>query len=131
MDNFIIKKLLTSRTIDYEYLKSKRRSKLALKFLGNAKKHIDNKSKFYDSLEKAFYNYLKAKLQIETVDIEKDKIIKSLIKSGANNSTINEFMEILNNCDMARYSPITNVKMKQDYKLAIDIIEKIDYEIKN
>ena len=34
-------------------------------------------------------------------------------------------MEILNNCDMARYSPITNVKMKQDYKLAIDIIEKI------
>ena len=32
---------------------------------------------------------------------------------------------------MARYSPITNVKMKQDYKLAIDIIEKIDYEIKN
>ena len=127
----IIKKLLTSRTIDYEYLKSKRRSKLALKFLGNAKKHIDNKSKFYDSLEKAFHNYLKAKLQIETVDIEKDKIIKSLIKSGANNSTINEFMGILNNCDMARYSPITNVKMKQDYKLAIDIIEKIDYEIKN
>ena len=124
-----IKRLWSSRTIDENYLKLKRRSKLAIKFLGNAKKHINNKSKFYDSLEKAFHNYLKAKLKIETVDMKKEIIVDSLIKLGANTSTIDSFMIILDNCDMARYSPITEVKMKHDYDSAIEIIEKLDYEI--
>ena len=125
----IIKRLWSSRTIDENYLKLKRRSKLAIKFLGNAKKHINNKSKFYDSLEKAFHNYLKAKLKIETVDMKKEIIVDSLIKLGANTSTIDSFMIILDNCDMARYSLITEVKMKHDYDSAIEIIEKLDYEI--
>jgi len=124
-----IKRLWSSRTIDENYLKLKRRSKLAIKFLGNAKKHINNKSKFYDSLEKAFHNYLKAKLKIETVDMKKEIIVDSLIKLGANTSTIDSFMIILDNCDMARYSLITEVKMKHDYDSAIEIIEKLDYEI--
>ena len=48
---------------------------------------------------------------------------------GASNQTIDAFIKILDNCDMARYSPITDLKMKQDYHSAIDIIEKLDYEI--
>jgi hypothetical protein len=80
-------------------------------------------------LEKVFHNYLKAKLKIETVDMKKEIIVDSLIKLGANTSTIDSFMIILDNCDMARYSPITEVKMKHDYDSAIEIIEKLDYEI--
>ena len=125
----LVKKFWITRTIDENDLKLKRRSRLAIKFLGSAKKHIKNKSKFYDSLEKAFHNYLKAKLQIETVDIKKELIVSSLIKMGASNQTIDAFIKILDNCDMARYSPITDLKMKQDYHSAIDIIEKLDYEI--
>jgi len=124
-----IRRLWLNRVIDENDLKFKRRSKLAIRFLGNAKKYIDNKTKFYDSLEKAFHNYLKAKLQIETIDIQKKIIAESLMKLGAKTSTIDNFMIILKNCDMARYSPITQVKMKQDYNSAIDIIEKLDDEI--
>lgn len=125
----LVKRFWITRTIDENDLKLKRRSRLAIKFLGSAKRHIKNKSKFYDSLEKAFHNYLKAKLQIETVDINKELIISSLIKMGVSNQTIDAFIKILDNCDMARYSPITDLKMKQDYHSAIDIIEKLDYEI--
>ncbi|MDG2371765.1 MAG: BatD family protein [Flavobacteriaceae bacterium] len=125
----LIRKLLMSRIVDKNALKSKRRSKLAIKYMGSAKKHMGNKSKFYDSLEKALHNYLKANLQIETVDIQKEIIVDSLIKLEAKKSTIDDFMIILNNCDMARYSPMTDVKMRQDYSSAIDIIEKLDYEI--
>jgi len=124
-----IRRLLLNRAIDENDLKLKRRSKLAIRFLGKAKIYIDNKSKFYDSLEKAFHNYLKAKLQIETVDMQKEIIAESLMKLGAKASTIDNFMIILKNCDMARYSPITQVKMKQDYNSAIDVIEKLDNEI--
>ena len=124
----LIRKILKSRTINENDLNLKRRSKLAIKFLGSAKKNISDKTMFYDSLEKAFHNYLKAKLRIETIDIQKEIIIDLLIKLGAKNSTIDSFMIILDNCNMARYSQITEVKMKQDYYSAIDIIEKIDHE---
>ena len=124
----LIRKILKSRTINENDLNLKRRSKLAIKFLGSAKKNISDKTMFYDSLEKAFHNYLKAKLRIETIDIQKEIIIDLLIKMGATSSTIDSFMVILDNCNIARYSPITEVKMKQDYYSAIEIIEKLDNE---
>jgi hypothetical protein len=125
----LLRRFWVTRTIDENNLKLRRRSKLAIKFLGSAKRQINNKSKFYDSLEKAFHNYLKAKLEIETVDIRKESIISSLVKKGASTQNIDSFIKILDNCDMARYSPITDLKMKQDYHSAMDIIEKLDYEI--
>ena len=118
-----------SRVEDKNALKLKRRSKLAIKFLGEAKKNINKRTKFYDSLEKALYNYLKAKLQIETIDIQREIIIDLLKTKGVEVTLIDGFMNILNNCEMARYSPITDLMMQHDYELAIDIIEKIDYEI--
>ena len=126
---FFLRRAFINRAVDENNMKLKKRSKLAIKFLVSAKKNIDNPSKFYDSLEKAFHNYLKAKLQIETVDIQKEIIVDSLINLGAKNSTIDSFMIIVSNCDMARYSPINQLKMKQDYHSAIDIIEKLDNEI--
>ena len=125
----LFRKLLLSRVEDKNALKLKRRSKLAIKFLGEAKKNINKRTKFYDSLEKALYNYLKAKLQIETIDIQREIIIDLLKTKGVEVTLIDGFMNILNNCEMARYSPITDLMMQNDYELAIDIIEKIDYEI--
>ncbi len=54
--------------------KRRKANKLAKKYLSNAKKELGNKEPFYIALEKALHNYLKAKLQIETSEISKDKI---------------------------------------------------------
>jgi len=81
-------------------------------------------------LEKALHNYLKAKLHIETSDFTKDKIEALLIKRKVESITVNEFIGLLENCELARYTPITQVEMQQDYDKAAKTISIIDKQIK-
>jgi len=104
--------------------------KLARKYLGNAKKALGHKEAFYVALEKALHNYLKAKLHIETTDFSKDKIVNLLNKKQINTETINEFIALLKNCELARYTPITQVEMQNDYDKAAKTISVIDKEIR-
>lgn len=110
--------------------KIRKADRLARKYLSNAKKSLGEKEAFYVALEKALHNYLKAKLHIETSDFSKEKIRKLLLEKGVNESTVQEFDSLLRNCELARYTPITSVEMKQDYEKAARTISVIDKEIR-
>lgn len=81
------------------------------------------------ALEKALHNYLKAKLRIETSDISKEKITELLKRKSVNESTIRSFIEVFNSCDMARYSPVSVVEMKDDYEKSKLVITQIDKQL--
>ena len=81
------------------------------------------------ALEKALHNYLKAKLKIETSDISKEKITELLKTKAVHEDDINSFIEVFNSCDMARYSPVTAVEMKDDYEKSKAVITKIDKQL--
>ena len=104
-------------------------NKLAKKYLSEAKKQLGKKEAFYIALEKALHNFLKAKLQVETSEISKEIISDILQDKGVDVETINELVAVLNDCDFARYTPTTNVMMKQEYEKAIDVITKIDKQL--
>ena len=70
---------------------------------------MGKKDEFYIALEKALHNYLKAKLRIETSDISREKITELLEKKSVDETSINSFIEVFNSCDMARYSPVSEV----------------------
>lgn len=106
--------------------KIRKADKLARKYLSQAKKQLGNQEAFYIALEKALHNFLKAKLHVETSDISKEKITEILQKKGVELSTIEEFMAVLNDCDFARYTPTTNVKMNKELDKAKEVITKID-----
>ena len=110
--------------------KIRKANKLARKYLGEAKKSLGNKEQFYNALERALHNYLKAKLNIETSEFSKEKIQELLQTKSAEASTINQFIELLKNCEMARYAPFSNVEMKQDYDKAANVISHIDRQIR-
>ena len=40
-----------------------------------------------------------------------------------------EFIDVLNDCDFARFTPTTNVMMEQEYNKAKDVITKIDKQL--
>jgi hypothetical protein len=103
--------------------------KLARKYLSEAKKQLGKKEAFYIALEKALHNFLKAKLYIETTDISKEKIAELLQSKSVDTTTINELIEVLNDCDFARYTPTTNVMMKQEFEKAKQVITKIDKKL--
>ena len=106
--------------------KIRKADKLARKYLSEAKKQLGNHEAFYIALEKALHNFLKAKLQIETSDISKEKISEILQNKKVDDATIQEFVEVLNDCDFARYTPSTNVMMKEEFEKAKEVITKID-----
>ncbi|MFK5878185.1 MAG: BatD family protein [Flavobacteriaceae bacterium] len=103
--------------------------KLARKYLSQAKKKLGKKEAFYIALEKALHNFLKAKLNIETSEISKEKITKFLKDRSVDDATIKEFIEVLDDCDFARYTPTTNVMMQQEFDKAKHVITKIDKQL--
>lgn len=100
--------------------------RLARKYLSEAKKQLGNHEAFYVALEKALHNFLKAKLHVETSDISKEKISEILQQKNVDISTITEFLEVLKDCDFARYTPTTSLMMKQEFEKAKEVITKID-----
>ena len=116
---------------DSDIIGNKRRKadRLAKKFLSQARKQLGKKEAFYIALEKALHNYLKAKLHVETSEISIEKIAEILNNKQVDESTIKEFSKVLENCDYARYTPSTDVMMKQEYENAKMAIAKIDKQL--
>jgi hypothetical protein len=121
-----IRKKKADRDADVLGNRIRKADRLAKKYLSNAKKSLGKKEVFYIALEKALHNYLKAKLHIETSDLSKDRISTLLAKKQVDAQTILDFNDILKNCELARYTPITNVEMQQDYEKSAKTISLID-----
>ena len=125
----VIAKRNDARNNDVLGNKLRKADRLAKKYLSEAKKQLGTKEAFYLALEKALHNYLKAKLRIETSDISKEKITELLKRKSVNESTIRSFIEVFNSCDMARYSPVSVVEMKDDYEKSKLVITQIDKQL--
>jgi len=107
----------------------RRANKLARKYLSKARKELGNKEPFYIALEKGLHNYLKAKLKIQTSEFNKEKIASLLDEKGVDESTKDGFIALLKNCEMARYSPFSEVQMQQDYDSASAVISQLDKQL--
>ncbi len=103
--------------------------KLARKYLSEAKRNLGDQVKFYDSLERALHNYLKAKLHIQTSEMSKERIKELLESRGVDATTVTDFIELLKSCEFARYTPASNVAMQQDYDKAVRVISEIDKQV--
>jgi len=126
----VVRQKQEARQGDVEGNRIRRGNKLARKYLKEAKKTLGNKEQFYNALERALHNYLKAKLNIETSEFSKEKIQELLQNKSAKQNSTSQFLELLKNCEMARYSPFSNVEMNQDYDKAANVISLIDRQIK-
>ncbi len=120
---------MAERNNDIVGVKQRKADRLAKKYLSEAKKQLGNKEEFYIALEKALHNYLKAKLQVETSDISKDKITKILQSKNVENKDIQSFIDVLNDCDFARYTPITDVMMHEEFEKAKEVIIALDKQL--
>ncbi|MDO4229493.1 MAG: BatD family protein [Capnocytophaga sp.] len=116
---------------DIEGNKTRAANKLAKKYLSEAKRKINDKNTFYEALERAFHNYLKAKLKIETSEMSKEKITELLLQKKVNTPVIDDFINSLNNCEMARYSlHHSEASLEKDYQNAIQVLSELDKQIK-
>ncbi|MCH7784099.1 MAG: protein BatD [Bacteroidetes bacterium] len=118
------------RLNDVEGNKLRKANKLAKKYLSAAKKNITDKVTFYEALERALHNYLKAKLNIETTEFSKERISELLSDKKVAGVIIDDFISILKSCEFARYTPTSNVSINEDYNKAVNVIASIDKQIR-
>ncbi|PHR13808.1 MAG: BatD protein [Aequorivita sp.] len=117
------------RLNDVEGNKLRRANKLAKKYLSEAKRSIQNPAAFYEGLERALHNYLKAKLNIETSEMEKGLISKMLLERNVEAPTVESFISLLKSCEFARYASSSTASVQQDYDKAAEVISNIDKQI--
>ena len=104
-----------------------KRLKLSGKFLS-----ANQKNEFYDEALKALWGYVSDKLNIPVSRLSKDNVEDELRNYGVSDELIKEFLDVLNNCEFARFAPSEmNLSMNKIYEEALAIISKMENSIKH
>mgnify|MGYP001387019335 FL=1 len=99
---------------------------LTNKLLVDSKALIGNKEKFYESIDKALTTYLKTKLNLKNSEFKNEIINIKLQEMNLDKESIGLLFEILENCQLARYTPLNIDAMSDDYRRANQFIEQFE-----
>ena len=116
-----------------QLLRHKKANKVARKRLKEASGFLkQNKDEeFYDSVLKAFWGYLSDKLSIPVADLNRENASGTLLKRQVNAETIDEFIQIVETCEYARYAPSAVGGTKDElYRKAATIMGKLEKQIR-
>jgi hypothetical protein len=116
---------------DIVKVKSRKAGKIAAKHLASAKKQLqaNNRIAFYEDVFKGMYGYLSDKLNIAAADLSREKIASELKARTLDEPLINELLETLDLCDMARYAPVSGISEQQMFDKAKNMINDIEDKI--
>lgn len=141
--SFYILLLLTFGAIIYFYRKQIKASadvqgqklakanKVAQKRLKVAKSFMDSheKDKFYEELLRAIWGYVSDKLSIPASQLSRENVSNELVAYGADENMANTLIEVLDECEMARYSPAQSTEQIEGLYVkainAINIMENV------
>ena len=103
-----------------------KRMKLAGKLLAESKVN-----EFYDEVLKALWGYISDKLNIPVSKLSRDNIEAELSRQGVSEDLIKEFIDVLSECEFARYAPGNqNETMDKVYSASVEVISKMENSIK-
>jgi hypothetical protein len=114
------------------FLKHRFANKVALKRLELAARYLkEGKDKaFYEETSRAVWGYLSNKLHIPFADLSKQLVQNRLAQQQINGQNTNELFELLDNCEMALYTPMhNNDKMQGTYQQAVKVISQLEDEL--
>lgn len=99
-----------ARSADIRGMKLAKANKVARKRLRQARAYMQQKDseKFYEELLRAVWGYLSDKLSIPSSQLSRDNISAELLGFGASQETTDTIISVLDDCEMARYSPVSS-----------------------
>ena len=115
-------------------MRHKKADKLARKRLRKAAffMHREEELLFYDEIFKALWGYLADKLSIPQSKLNKEEALKAFKQKGISEIIANDFLDVLNNCEFARFAPSESGNdMGHMYGKAVQSIVTLEKEIKN
>ncbi len=114
-------------------LKNMRATKVALKRLKQANIFMksNERNNFYQELSRALWGYICDKFSIPLSELSLDTARETLANKNIEENIRTKFIEILDDCEFARFAPAEATKgMETLYNEAMDIISKTERELK-
>ena len=114
-------------------VKNKKATKIAKKRLKSAYNYLaaNNQSSFYDELSQAIWGYISDKLNIPLSQLSMDSVKEIMSGKSISEDIVNEFVDLLNTCEYARFAPgDANKKMDDLYQKGIELITKSEKLLK-
>ncbi|TDO00069.1 BatD family protein [Sunxiuqinia elliptica] len=116
-----------------QLIRNKKANKVARKRLKAAAGHLkqNQDEAFYEAVLKAFWGYLSDKLSIPVADLNRENATESLKKRQVSSDTINEFIQIVDTCEFARYAPSAVGGTKDElFQQAASLMGKLEKQIR-
>jgi uncharacterized membrane protein len=131
---FIIYRKQRKESANLALVRTKKANKTAVRRLKRAgvllKSH--EKESFYEEVLRALWGYLSDKLNIPQASLTKDNVEQELLHYGVEVALVGELMEIVRQCEEARYAPVSDVAaaMDQLYHQTVWAIGRMESTIK-
>ena len=130
----IFRKQISMRK-DLSLMRNKRASKLARKRLAKAQHYMNATNKieeFYIEISQVIWGFVADKCNISTSQLSMETIRVELKEINVEEPVINDFVNLLNDCEFARFAPGDPVSlMQQFYDRAFNAIITLEKAIKN
>jgi hypothetical protein len=130
---FLIFRKKSMENANLALMRTKKANKVATKRLKLANKYLHDKNQdsFYDEMLKALWGYLSDKLSIPISELTKENIEIELIKYGVAEDLLQQFRDILDTCEFARYAPAqSSDAMNRIYDQTVDAIGVMEKLVK-
>ncbi|WP_372775067.1 BatD family protein [Mangrovibacterium sp.] len=116
-----------------QLVKNKQANKVAKKRLKDAAGFLKNhqSEKFYEAILKAFWGYLSDKLSIPVANLSRDKAVSALSQRGVAQEQIDEFINIIDTCEFARYAPSSSDSAQEElFDKSANLMGKLEKQIR-
>lgn len=129
----IINKKINKFNSDKVLVKNRKATKIAKKRFKNAHNHLvtNNQNRFYEEFSQAVWGYISDKLNIPLSQLSMDSVREIMTNRNVPEDIVNEFVDLLNTCEFARFAPgDANKKMDDLYQKGIELITKAEKILK-
>ena len=129
----IINKKINKFNSDKVLVKNRKATKIAKKRFKNAHNHLvtNNQNRFYEEFSQAVWGYISDKLNIPLSQLSMDSVREIMTNRNVPEDIVNEFVDLLNTCEFARFAPgDANKKMDDLYQKGIELITKAEKLLK-
>lgn len=134
---FIIALIMFKRSVklnkDQVLARNKQATKVAKRRLNSAYNFLklNNQNSFYEEFSQALWGYISDKLNIVRSQLSMDTVREIMHSKNVSEDIVNEFIDLLNNCEYARFAPgDSNKKMDDLYQKGIELITKAEKHLK-
>jgi len=130
---FAIYRKKVKENADLALARNRKANRIARRHLKAAAGHLkaQQSESFYEAVLKAFWGYLSDKLSIPMAELKRETAVENLEKREVEPALIHEFLEVLDQCEFARFAPAGgNQAMQELYTKAESVISKMEKQIK-